>query len=83
MLLLNNAGCASTLDPDQQLTPYPCSYVVEVPQNQRGAVPHYLPGENPFLTEYAEKHNLPLEGVRGGPETALPEFMRSLATGND
>jgi hypothetical protein len=65
------------LEPDQELEPYPCSYVVEVPR-ARGEVPHYLPGENPFLKEFAEKHGLPLEGVRGGAHTALPEFMRTV-----
>ena len=69
------------LEPDQRLAPYPCSYVVEVPR-ERGFVPHYLPGENPFLAEYAEKHGLPLEGVRGGAETALPEFMERVAPGS-
>ena len=32
-------------------------------------------GTNPFLEDYAKKHNLPVEAVRGGAETALPEFM--------
>ena len=68
------------LNPDQQLDPYPCAYVVEVPTNQLGAVPHYLPGENPYLSEFAERWALPLEGVRGGPETALPEFIRRFDT---
>jgi hypothetical protein len=61
-------------NPDQVLAPYPCAYVVEVPRG-RGEVPHYLAGENPYLNEYAEKHGLPLEGVRGGARTALPEFI--------
>ena len=26
-----------------------------------GEVPNYLPGENPYLTEFAKKHNLPVE----------------------
>jgi hypothetical protein len=67
------------LQPDQKLEPYPCAYVVEVPR-ERGTVPHYLPGDNPFLKEYAEKHGLPLEAVRGGAQTALPEFMRDLTS---
>ena len=47
---------------------------------RRGEVPHHLPGENPFLDEFAKKHNLPQNGVRGGAETApLPEFMSERA----
>ena len=67
-------------NPDQQLDPYPCAYVVEVPENQLGSVPHYLPGTNPYLNEYAERFALPLEAVRGGAGTALPEFIRPFDT---
>jgi hypothetical protein len=67
-------------NPDQSLDPYPCAYVVEVPEKQLGAVPHYLPGANPYLNEYAERFALPLEAVRGGSQTALPEFIRQFDT---
>ena len=40
------------------MPPYPCESVVEVPR-EAGDVPHHLPGQNPFLDEYAKKHNLP------------------------
>ncbi len=56
------------------MDPYPCSVVVEVPR-ERGAVPHHLPGENPFVDDFAIEFNLPLEAARGGAETALPEYM--------
>jgi cyclase len=56
------------------MQPYPCYPTVEVPR-EKGEVPHHLPGENTFLGEYAKKHNLPQNAVRGGAETALPEFM--------
>jgi glyoxylase-like metal-dependent hydrolase (beta-lactamase superfamily II) len=56
------------------MQPYPCYPTVEVPR-EKGEVPHHLPGENPFIGEFAKKHNLPQNGVRGGAETALPEFM--------
>jgi glyoxylase-like metal-dependent hydrolase (beta-lactamase superfamily II) len=55
------------------MQPYPCYPTVEVPR-EKGEVPHHLPGENPFLEEFAKKHHLPQNGVRGGAETALPEF---------
>jgi hypothetical protein len=57
--------------------PYPCKEVVEVPRDA-GEVPHYLPGQNPYVTEFAEKHKLPVEATRGGAETALPEFGRKI-----
>ena len=59
------------------IAPYPCREVVEVPTNP-GDVPHYLPGQNPYTTEFATKHGLPVEATRGGAETALPEFRRKI-----
>ena len=32
-------------------------------------MPHHLPGENPYLTEFAQRHGLPSEAARGGAET--------------
>jgi hypothetical protein len=61
-------------DPHQKITPYLCDIVTEV-LIPRGDVPHYLPGQNPFLTEYAERYNLPLEGALGGAETMYPDFI--------
>ena len=57
--------------------PYPCKEVVEVPR-EAGEVPHHLPGQNPYLSEFATKHHLPLEATRGGAETALPEFGKKI-----
>ena len=37
-------------------------------------MPHYLLGENPYLTESAVKYKMPLEGARGGAETMYPEW---------
>jgi glyoxylase-like metal-dependent hydrolase (beta-lactamase superfamily II) len=52
---------------------YNCEYVMEVPKDKY-AVPHYLPGRNPFLGEFEARHAMPTEGVRGGAETLLPEW---------
>jgi cyclase len=60
--------------PNPAMAPYPCQAVVEVPR-EKGEVPHYLPGENPFIEEYAKRHKLPVQEVRGGAETALPESI--------
>jgi hypothetical protein len=59
------------------MQPYPCQPAVEV-ERDPGDVPHHLPGQNPFLGEFAKKHNLPPEATRGGAETALPEFRKKL-----
>ena len=63
--------------PEGQNWVYPCSSVVEI-ERPRGAVPHYLPGENPFLHEYADKFKIPLEAVLGGAETMYPEYQAKL-----
>jgi hypothetical protein len=57
---------------------YPCEYVDEIADRPRGAVPHYLPGQNPFLTEHAEKLHIPLEAALGGAETMYPEYKLKL-----
>ena len=63
--------------PEGQNWVYPCTSVVEI-QRPRGAVPHYLPGENPFLHEWSDKFNIPLEAALGGAETMYPEYQAKL-----
>lgn len=41
-------------------------------------VPNYLFGQNPFLHEYSDQHQVPLLGALGGAETMRPEFMAKL-----
>ena len=65
--------------PNDNLAPYPCQSVEEV-DRPRGEVPHYPPGQNPFLGEHAAMYHLPLEATLGGAETALPEFIRKFKT---
>jgi hypothetical protein len=65
------------LVPNGTMDPYPCEIVIEVVRPD-GAVPSFLPGQNPFLREFAEKHHLPYEATRGGAETALPEYAEKL-----
>ena len=64
------------LAPQQLL--YPCTAVVEIADQPRGAVPHYLPGQNTFLKEFAAQHKLPDAAVRGGAATMYPEFRSNL-----
>ncbi len=64
------------LAPQQLL--YPCTAVVELADQARGAVPHYLPGENPFLKEFGAKLKIPDDATRGGAATMYPEFGQRL-----
>ena len=62
--------------PTQQLPPYPCQAEDNLPPGARGSytVPHYLPGENPWLTETAFKFKAPLTAWRGFAEALYPEW---------
>jgi len=53
---------------------YNCEYVMEVPMDKND-VPHYLPGENPFIEDFADKFGLPFEAVFDGAEATYPEYM--------
>ena len=58
---------------------YPCESVVEIANRERGATPHYLPGENPFIKETAERFGLPESVILGGAETMYPEIRAKVA----
>src|SRR2546425_3402536 len=60
--------------PEQQMPAYPCPVVVEEVR-PKGSVPHYLPGKNPYLMEFADNAGIPFELTRGGAETIYPEFQ--------
>jgi len=62
---------------DQELAPYPCESVTEVPR-ELGLVPHHLPGTNTFLHEFSAKYKLPYEVTRGGSETMYPEYRQRI-----
>jgi hypothetical protein len=57
---------------------YPCESVVEIANQPRGAVPNFLPGENPFVDEFAKKYGIPVGATLGGAETMYPEFQRKM-----
>ena len=65
-------------DPARRITFNNCEYTTEVPVNPNNLVPNYLPGENPYLEEFAEIYHLPLSGVRGGAETLYPEYREQM-----
>ena len=50
----------------------PCLVGYEGVDEER--VPHYLPGQNPFLDEMKERYHIPREAILGGAETMYPAF---------
>jgi hypothetical protein len=57
---------------------YPCESVVEIANQARGAVPNFLPDQNPFVAEFAKKYKIPVAATLGGAETMYPEFQREM-----
>ena len=55
-----------------------CQADDEVPGRDPAYVPHFLPGKNPYLTEFATQHSLPVEPTRGGADTAYPEYAQKM-----
>ena len=53
---------------------YNCEYVMEVPMDKTD-VPYYLPGQNPFIEDYAKLYGVPFEAVFGGAPTTYPEYQ--------
>jgi hypothetical protein len=43
-----------------------------------GYVPHWLPGKNPQLKEFAETYGVPPDAARGGARTIYPEYMAEI-----
>jgi len=41
-------------------------------------VPHYLPGQNPFVEEFGKLYHLPLDAVLGNRETLYPEYRKKI-----
>lgn len=59
----------------------PCVPEAELPGLQgNGAVPHYLPGQNPAIDFMTQTYHLPREAVLGGAETMYPEFRKRLGS---
>ena len=56
---------------------WPCEYVEEV-DRPKTDVPHFLPGANPMLSEFATRSGIPIEAARGGADTLYPEYMTKL-----
>lgn len=67
--------------PEGQTWLYPCEYVDEVADRPRGDVPAFLPGKNPFVSEYANKIHVPVQAEMGGAESMYPEFRQDIRKG--
>ena len=59
---------------------YKCKPVVEVVRPE-GAVPHYLPGKNPYLLEYRKRYGFTESVTRGGAVQTYPAGSAPPATG--
>jgi len=38
-----------------------------------------MPGENPFMQEFATRHGLALDATLGGAKTMYPEYQKELS----
>ena len=59
---------------------YKC-FPAEETTAERGYVPHFLPGENELLDEFAAKYSLPRWAISAGSATMYPEFAANLESG--
>jgi hypothetical protein len=70
-------------DPYRRVNTAPC---VESEEETRagggnyGFVPSFLPGQNPYLDEFATEFGIPVEATRGGAETMHPDYRLKMAT---
>ena len=65
------------LDLNQGIVPAACAVVEEI-NLAEDYVPHWLPGMNPDLHEFADKTGIPYEATRGGAETMYPDYRSKL-----
>jgi hypothetical protein len=56
--------------------PHPCTSVYE--GLEKGKVPHFQPGENPFLKEIRARYGVAANRPTGGVETIYPEYEQTL-----
>lgn len=59
---------------------YNCEYAMEVPTD-KNKVPHFLPGKNPFMKDFANKFGLPFDAIWSGAESTYPEYMSRIEAG--
>jgi len=64
---------------DTQLAPWPCTPGVGQAY-QPGVIPHFLPGQNPDLLLFSERHGIPFEAAMGGAATLYPDYGQVMKT---
>jgi hypothetical protein len=64
------------LSVNSQVPAHPCTSVYE--GLEKGNVPHYLPGENPFLKNLRVRYGLAPAAPTGGVPTLYPEYQKNL-----
>jgi len=57
---------------------YPCESVVEIANRAPDVVPHYLPGENPFINEFFDRYKIPRQAAFAGAESMYPDFIAKM-----
>jgi hypothetical protein len=55
---------------------FPCTVIDEGLANRQ--VPHFLPGANPYLLEFAKENGTPPEAAKGGSDTMYPDYRQKL-----
>lgn len=65
------------LNVNQQLPAYPCTVVTEV-DRPKGIVPHYMPGTNQQIYEYADRYKIPRDVVMSGAASMYPEIRSKI-----
>jgi hypothetical protein len=71
----------AVLDPTTLIAAAECqpfNTTVMNPGHARDYVPHWLPGQNPQIAEFAEKWGVPPDAARGGARTLYPEYMAEI-----
>jgi hypothetical protein len=64
------------LNVNNQVPAHPCTSAYE--GLEKGNVPHFLPGENPFLTNIRARYGLAPNLPTGGVQTMYPEYQKTL-----
>jgi cyclase len=60
---------------------YNCEYAMEVPTD-KNKVPHFLPGKNPFMKDFADKFGLPFDAIWSGSPSTYPEYLSKIESGS-
>lgn len=66
------------LTPSQQLAAVSNEAVDEILGRPDGFVPHHLPGNNPWLKEFAAEYGIPFDATRGGKASTYPEYQKTI-----